>query len=86
LSEGCSIDEKSLSKKYRTNVHTLIRAWKKGYSDYDISRHTGINPLTLQQIRSDIELTHRRLRLAKKKEAVGIQATGQRHIFLTPLT
>jgi hypothetical protein len=86
LSESGCINEKNLSKKYRANVPGLIRAWKKGYSDYDISRLTGINPVTLQQIRSDIELTHRHVRLAKKKESVGLQATGQRHIFLTPLT
>ncbi len=82
-----TIDEKSLSKKYRTNVHTLIRAWKKGRSDFEIARLTGLNPVTLQQIRNDIELAHRRIRLAKKKENLGLsQATGQRHIFLSPLT
>ena len=86
MSESSFIDEKGLSKKYRANVHSLIRAWKRGYSDNDISRLTGISPVTLQQIRSDIELTHRHARLSKKKESVGIQATGQRHIFLTPLT
>ncbi|WP_104372647.1 hypothetical protein [Desulfocucumis palustris] len=82
-----TIDEKSLSKKYRTNVHTLIRAWKRGRTDLEIARLTGLNPVTLQQIRNDIELSHRRIRLAKKKENMGLgQATGQRHIFLSPLT
>lgn len=81
------IDEKSLSKKYRTNVHSLIRAWKKGLSDSDLARITGMDAFTLQQIRNDIELAHRRLRLAKRKESMGIgQATVQRHIFLSPLT
>lgn len=62
------IDEKSLSRKYRTNVSRLIRAWKKGLNDMEIASCTGIDPATLYQIRSDIEMTHRQLRLSRKKE------------------
>lgn len=61
------IDEKSLSRKYRTNVSRLIRAWKRGLSDMEIAASTGIDPATLHQIRGDIELAHRRLCLARKK-------------------
>lgn len=78
------IDEKSLCKKYRTNVVRLIRAWKKGLSDTEIARETGIDLLKLQQIKTDIELAHRRLRLARKKNSAPGQATGQRHIFFSP--
>ncbi|MFZ5634203.1 MAG: hypothetical protein ACOY40_15290 [Bacillota bacterium] len=80
------IDEKFLCKKYRTNVGRLIRAWKKGFSDMEIARETGIDLLKLQHIKTDIELAHRRLRLARKKEAAHGQSTGQRHIFFNPFT
>ena len=61
------INEKDLCRKYRTNVHKLIQAWKQGLSDSDIANATGINPATLGQIREEIELIHRRLRLALKE-------------------
>ncbi len=80
------IDEKFLCKKYRTNVVRLIRAWKKGLSDVEISRETGIDLLKLQQIKTDIEIAHRRLRLARKRNSDQAQARMQRHIFFSPLT
>ncbi len=78
------IDEKSLSKKYQTNVSSLIHLWQKGNSDLDICHLTGIPPYTLQQIKGDIELAHRRLRMARKKELLG--EAYQHHIFFNPLT
>jgi len=72
------LDEKTLSKKYRTDVNRLIRAWKKGLSDQEISFRTGIKPSILRLIRQDIELEHRRHRLAEKKQALAQgQAPGQ---------
>jgi len=61
-------DEKCLSKKYRTDVGRLIRAWKHGLSDQEISDRTGIKLSTIYLIRQDIELIHRRIRLAQKKQ------------------
>ncbi len=61
------VDDKELSKKYRTNVGRLIRAWKRGISDQEITAKTGIAPATLHLIKQDIELTHRHIRLAQKK-------------------
>lgn len=61
------VDDKMLSKKYRTNVGRLIRAWKHGISDQEIVAKTGIAPSTLHLIKQDIELTHRHMRLAQKK-------------------
>ncbi len=79
------IDTKKLSRKYRTNVPRLIRAWKKGVSDPEISRHTGIHVTTLYQIKNDIQLAHRRARLAqKRKNAAETPACSQRHILLRP--
>lgn len=79
------IDEKTLSKKYRTNVGRLIRAWKHGLSDQEITFRTGVKPSTLYLIKQDIELTHRRIRLAQKKQALAqAQALGQYQIFFNP--
>ncbi|MBM7855167.1 peroxiredoxin family protein [Desulfohalotomaculum tongense] len=81
------VDEKKLSKKYRTNVGGLIAAWKKGRSDVEIACSTGIDLFTLKQIKSEIELAHRRQRLEEKKEALAHgQSPKQHHIFLRPLT
>ena len=63
------VDEKALSKKYRTNVGRLIRAWKHGITDQEITVKTGIAPVTLHLIKQDIELTHRHIRLAQKIKA-----------------
>ncbi|NLJ76019.1 MAG: hypothetical protein GX325_02015 [Peptococcaceae bacterium] len=61
------VDEKALSKKYQTNVGMLIRAWKQGIPDREISAKTGITPVKLHLIKQDIELMHRHIRLAQKK-------------------
>ncbi|WP_051273366.1 hypothetical protein [Desulfotruncus alcoholivorax] len=83
---SCSnFDTKELCRKYRTNVPRLIRAWKKGLNDLELSRVTGVNVATLHRIRSEIELYHRRARLARMVSADGEQAPAQRHIFLRPL-
>ncbi len=63
------VDEKKLSQKYRTDVGRLIRAWKNGLSDPEITSRTGIKPSTLFLIKQDIELAHRRYRLAQKNQA-----------------
>lgn len=60
--------EKNLNKKYCTNVNKLIKAWKKGLDDMEIAVATGLDPATLQRIRQDIELLHRRFRLTQKRE------------------
>lgn len=79
------INEKLLSKKYQTNVIRLIKAWKKGLSDFEVSRETGIDPVKLKHIKTDIEMAHRKLRLARKKPLIPPgQAPGQRHIFFNP--
>lgn len=80
------IDEKYLCKKYRTNVARLIRSWKKGLSDMEIARETGVDLLKLQQIKNEIEIAHRRLRLSRKKESAPGHSIVQRHIFFSPFT
>jgi hypothetical protein len=79
------IDEKALSKKYGTDVKKLIRAWKKGSTDQDIASKTGLRPTTLYMIKQDLELAHRRLRLAQKRQALARQEpTGQYQSFFNP--
>ncbi len=80
------IDEKKLSKKYRTNAHSIINAWKKGKSDTEIAALTGIDLFTLKQLKSDIELAHRKQRLEQRMQSMGTsQSPAKRHIFLRPL-
>lgn len=79
------MDEKKLSKKYRTNVSNLIRWWKAGKSDAEIASSIGIDAFTLQAIKSEIEIAHRRHRLEQKKAALGFnQSSNRRQIFLRP--
>lgn len=79
------INTAKLSQKYRTNVPSLIRAWKKGLSDLEISYRTGINSATLSQIKCDLEIAHRRARLAQKQaSSQGEQVSAKHHILLSP--
>ncbi|MCL2336278.1 MAG: helix-turn-helix domain-containing protein [Firmicutes bacterium] len=80
------INTQKISQKYRTNVPRLIRAWKKGLSDPEIAQYTGVSATTLYQIRSELELAHRRVRLTKKRQALnGAPIHTKRHILLRPL-
>jgi len=80
------VDEKSLSRKYRTNVGRLIRAFKLGLSDQEIAERTGVKLSTIYLIKQDIEMLHRRIRLAKKKQALAeAQALGKHQIFFNPV-
>ncbi|MTI82077.1 MAG: hypothetical protein FH758_14650 [Firmicutes bacterium] len=82
-----AVDDKRLSKKYRTNVNSLINAWKKGKADVEIASFTGVDLFTLRQIKSEIELAHRRERLENKRQALTMgQSNKQHHTFLRPLT
>ena len=83
--EKNQINIKALSKKYRTNVLKLIQAWKRGHGDLEISRSYRIDLTTLHQIKSDIEMTHRRIRLEQRKEKYSdFYSSPQHHIFLRP--
>lgn len=63
------VNASALSKKYKCDVNRLIRLWKKGKSDVEISRSLGIDTLKILQLRQ--EITHlyekdRQKRLKKK--------------------
>ncbi len=83
--KATNINTTKLSQKYRTNVPSLIRAWKKGSSDMEITFRTGINLATLRQIKCDLEMAHLRARLAQKQGLPeGEQLSNKHHILLSP--
>lgn len=80
-----NVDEKALSQKYRTDVSKLIRAWKHGLSDQEITARTGVKPSTLYLIKQDIETAHRMVRLTQKRQALAeSQAFAHHHTFFNP--
>lgn len=80
-----NINTAKLSQKYRTNVPGLIRAWKKGCSDMEISLRTGINLATLNQIKYDLEMAHLKARSAQKQGLPeSEQLPNKHHILLSP--
>lgn len=80
------IDPQKLSQKYRTNVGRLIKAFKLGLSDQEISEKTGTKLSTIYAVRQDLELLHNRMRLAEKRQAdPQHQISSKNHIFLSPL-
>lgn len=80
------IDTEALCKRYRTNVKKMIRLWKDGHNDVEVASLTGTDLIIIKQIKTDIELAHRRLRLNQKKEALAKSyASLQHQIFFNPL-
>lgn len=58
LKKNAVIDEQALVKKYKINVPRIIKAWKKGRSDVEISEALYVDLGTLNQLRYDIETEH----------------------------
>jgi len=61
------VDQKKLSKKYRLEIAPVIRAWKNGRSDQEISSAMGVDLWKLNQLRNDLQKAHTRYRLQAKK-------------------
>jgi len=57
-----TLDIDKLTRKYRTNVPRIIKAWKKGLNDLEISLSLGVDYSTLRQLKNDIETEHLRAR------------------------
>ncbi|MDA8235715.1 MAG: hypothetical protein M0Z31_13125 [Clostridia bacterium] len=55
-------DTEKLIRKYKTNIPRIIKAWKKGCNDIEISLSLGVDYSMLQQIRHDLETEHLRSR------------------------
>ena len=84
---GCfpdKIDEETLSRKYRTNVGKLIRAWKHGLSDQEVASKRGVGLSTVHSIKQDLELAHRYIRLSQKKQQFNAHALNPDQIFFSP--
>ncbi|HHZ16306.1 MAG TPA: hypothetical protein PLJ33_03350 [Peptococcaceae bacterium] len=63
------INPVALSKKYKCDVGKIIRAWKNGKNDLELSKMLGINMYKLVQIRQDITYAHEKARQNEKKNA-----------------
>ena len=57
----------ALSKKYKCDINRVIRAWKNGKNDFELSEALGINMYKLIQIRQDITYAHEKARQNQKK-------------------
>lgn len=55
-----AVNTKSLSKKYKIDVNKIIKAWKKGYNDFEVASSLGIDICRLAQLRYEIELEHQK--------------------------
>lgn len=66
----------SLSKKYRCDVNRLIRFWKKGHNDFEISQALGIDMIKLLQIRQEIASIY------EKKRSKENSKTSQKPYFM----
>lgn len=68
-----TINTAALSKKYKCDVNRLIRLWKKGKTDFEISQSLGIDILKIMQVRQEITFLHERDRQHRNKLAAGKQ-------------
>jgi len=57
----------ALSKKYKCDINKIIRAWKNGKNDYELSNALGISTYKLIQIRQEITCAHEKERQKQKK-------------------
>jgi len=69
------IDTVALSKKYKCDVNRIIRAWKNGKNDYELSQALGINTIKLMQIRQEIAAAHEKERQQNRKRSYSAKTT-----------
>lgn len=60
-----ALNTAALSKKYKCDVNRLIRLWKKGRSDFEISHNIGVDVMKILQVRQEITYLHERERQQK---------------------
>lgn len=63
------VNVKKLSKKYKTDINKIIRAWKDNISDTEISEALHVDLLMLMQIRQEIEDAHIKERQKRKQNS-----------------
>jgi hypothetical protein len=62
------VDTPALSRKYKCDINRIIRSWKKGKTDMEISKVMGIDVIKVFQIRQEIAAIHERERQRRKGE------------------
>jgi putative AlgH/UPF0301 family transcriptional regulator len=62
------IDKKTLEKKLGMDLNIIIKAWRQGKSDYEISSSFGVSEWKLNQLRSELQQSHYLARIKKGKE------------------
>lgn len=60
------VDGKKLSKKYRVEIGPIIRAFKIGRTDQEISAAMGVDLWKLSQLRNDLQKAHIQYRKKSK--------------------
>jgi hypothetical protein len=71
------VDTVVLSKKYKCDINRIIRAWKNGKNDYELSQVLGINTIKLMQIRQEIATAHEKERQQNRKRCYSTKTTSQ---------
>jgi hypothetical protein len=61
------VDTAALSKKYKCDINKIIKAWKNGKNDFELSNTLGIDTIKLMQIRQDIAFIHEKHRQQRLK-------------------
>ena len=69
------VDTIALSKKYKCDINRIIRAWKSGKNDYELSQTLGVNTIKLMQIRQEITSTHEKERQQNRKKFYSAKST-----------
>lgn len=63
------VNTAALSKKYKCDVNRLIRFWKKGKSDFEISQSLGLDMIKILQVRQEIAYIHERERQQRLRKS-----------------
>lgn len=70
LKSKSPLNTAALSKKYKCDVNRLIRYWKNGKNDFEISQALGLDMLKILQIRQEIAYLHERERQLSHKKTL----------------
>ncbi|MBZ4687807.1 MAG: hypothetical protein PWQ96_1961 [Clostridia bacterium] len=62
------IDKKAIEKKLGIDLNVIIKAWKNGKRDSEISAALGISEWKLSQLRAELQHCHYMARINKRKE------------------
>lgn len=61
------VDVNVLIKKYKCDIRRIIKLWKKGKNDFEISQSLGLDMFKIIQIRQDLACLHEKARQRKLK-------------------